>query len=271
MIAEVPPSTGAPIAGAGPHGPAPVAEAAEALFGLNGAIAVTLTGSRALGDARPDSDWDLAIYYRSSADAIDPAEVRSLGYSGYVSEPGEWGPVMNGGAWLTVGGLAIDVIYRDLDLVEAWMGEAEAGCFEVLPQSGSLAGAPTYSPMGELASCRTIHGEISRPVFPERLSSTAPALWDRRCALALAFAEIHATRADAVPCSGMLAVAVLCAGHARMAERSEWVLSEKRLVERAGLEGAAEAMPVAVGTGRGLGSCVADVSERLGARPFALR
>jgi class 3 adenylate cyclase len=41
---------------------------------------------------------------------------------------------------------------------------------------------------------------------------------------------------DAVCCLGMLANAVLCIAHARLAERHEWVLNEKRLVQRAGLD-----------------------------------
>jgi hypothetical protein len=36
----------------------------------------------------------------------------------------------------------------------------------------------------------------------------------------------------------MLAGAILCTAHARLAERFEWALNEKRLVERAGLEDA---------------------------------
>jgi predicted nucleotidyltransferase len=40
------------------------AAAAEALAGLPGVRAVALGGSRAAGMARPDSDWDFAVYYR---------------------------------------------------------------------------------------------------------------------------------------------------------------------------------------------------------------
>ena len=37
-------------------------------------------------------------------------------WPGQVFAPGEWGGgVMNGGAWLTMEGQRVDVIYRDLD------------------------------------------------------------------------------------------------------------------------------------------------------------
>lgn len=40
---------------------------------------------------------------------------------------GEWGPIMHGGAWLTVESTPIDVLFRDLDIVAGWMEEAQHG------------------------------------------------------------------------------------------------------------------------------------------------
>jgi predicted nucleotidyltransferase len=215
--------------------PPPVAAVASALAALPGVEAVALGGSRATGEHRADSDWDLGLYYRSSSEPVAPDAVRALGYDGYVSERGEWGPIVNGGAWLTVEGTRIDVLYRDLDPIERWIEEARDGRYEVLTQNGYLAGAPTYLPMGELAVGRAIHGELPRPDFPEPLASSASERWSARAGVALVFAEIHASAADVVACAGMLALALLAASHARLAARREWVLNEKRLVERAGL------------------------------------
>ncbi|MCU1658057.1 MAG: polymerase subunit beta [Pseudonocardiales bacterium] len=78
--------------------------------------AVALGGSRATGTYGPDSDWDLAVYYRS---AFQPDSLRALGWPGEVSELRGWGGgVFNGGAWLSVGDRRVDVHYRDLDDVE---------------------------------------------------------------------------------------------------------------------------------------------------------
>jgi predicted nucleotidyltransferase len=221
-------------------------------------VAVVLGGSRAVGTHRPDSDWDLGVYY---GDAFDPGDVRRLGHEGYVSELGEWGPVVNGGAWLTVEGTPVDVLFRDLDTVERWLGDAVRGRFEVLSQSGYLAGAPTYVLVGELALCRPISGELPRPGFPEPLAVAAAERWRGRAGVALMFAAIHARAADAVPCSGMLACAVLAVAHARLAERREWALNEKGLVRRAGL---AEVEALLVGS-----ADVAAVSAALGVEPLA--
>jgi len=37
---------------------------------------------------------------------------------------------MNGGAWLTLEGRRVDVMYRDLNDVEHWWREAEAGRYQ---------------------------------------------------------------------------------------------------------------------------------------------
>jgi predicted nucleotidyltransferase len=211
---------------------APVARLAAELAGLPGAVAVVLGGSRAAGTARPESDWDLGLYYRG---AFGPDALRRLGHDGHVSELGEWGPIMNGGAWLTIDGTPIDVLYRDLDRVERWLDEARQGRFEVLTQNGYVVGAPTYLPVGELALCRPIAGELPRPEFPGALAETAPVRWRGRASVCLMFARSHAALRDAVACTGMLAQAALCTAHARLAERREWVLNEKHLIERAGL------------------------------------
>ena len=69
------------------------------LADLPGVQAVTLGGSRAAGNHRPDSDWDFAVYYRG---AFTPGSIRSLGWPGEVCQIGGWGGgVFNGGAWLT--------------------------------------------------------------------------------------------------------------------------------------------------------------------------
>jgi predicted nucleotidyltransferase len=249
--------------------PTHVAALAEELAGLPGAVAVVLGGSRAAGTARPDSDWDLGVYYRGSQRALDPDDLRRLGHAGSVSEVGEWGPVVNGGGWLTVEGTPVDVLYRDLDVVEGWLADAREGRFEVLVQNGYLVGAPTYVPVGELAICEPIAGDaVPRPGFPDALAAAAGERWRGRAAVALMFARLHADGEDVVGCVGMLAQAVLCAAHARLAERREWALNEKGLAGRAGL---GEVQPLLGAAGGGLAEAVARVGAALGVAPLAPR
>jgi hypothetical protein len=69
----------------------------------------------------------------------------------------------------------------------------------------------------------------------------------------------------------MLAHAVLGVAHARLAERAEWVLNEKRLVARAGLEAVQARLGAAGTTGAELEATVAAVSAALGVAPLAAR
>jgi predicted nucleotidyltransferase len=241
------------------------------LAGLPGALAVVLGGSRAGATHRPDSDWDLGVYYRGSQRPLDPGDLRRLGHRGHVSELGEWGPIMHGGAWLTIDGTPVDVLFRDLDTVEHWLDEARQGRFEVLSQNGYIVGAPTYLPVGELATCRTIAGEVPRPSFPDPLAATAVQLWGGRAGVALMFAEGYARANDAVCCAGMLAESVLCIAHARLAERRAWVLNEKRLVQRAGLDEVQAMLARPGATAAELADTVAMVSTALGTEPRAPR
>lgn len=251
--------------------PPAVAALATALWELPGVVAVVLGGSRATGAHRPDSDWDLGLYYRGSEGVFDPAALRGLGHDGHVSALGEWGPVVHGGAWLTVDGTPVDVLFRDLETVERWLGEAREGRFEVLTQNGYLVGAPTYLPVGELAICRPIAGALPRPGFPEVLAASADAWWSGRSGVALMFARTYAASGDAALCTGMLVDAALCAGHARLARRGAWVLNEKRLLRRAGLEEVERLLSAAAVAETGLETTVAAVAAALEAVPPSAR
>ena len=84
--------------------PVSVTTLVERVARVPGVVAVSLGGSRARGAAHARSDWDFGLYYRGS---IDTDAIRALGYPGTVVEPGEWGRIVNGGAWLAPPGLPV--------------------------------------------------------------------------------------------------------------------------------------------------------------------
>src|SRR5690606_35306764 len=128
---------------------------ADRLAALPGVRAVALGGSRAQGTQRPDSDWDLAAYYRG---ALDPDDLRAP----------RW----------RVEGRRVDVHYRDLDVVEHELAEAREGRFRVEPLMFHLAGIPTYLLVAELALNVTLRGALPRPAgYPAALRRTAPGRW----------------------------------------------------------------------------------------------
>jgi hypothetical protein len=231
---------------------------AARLAAVPGVAAVTLGGSRATGTAVEGSDWDFGLYYRGG---LDPADITALGWPGRVFAPGEWGSIVNGGAWLTVDGARVDLIYRDLDEVLRWTVAAEDGRFEIRREVGYVAGIATYVLAGELALGRVLAGDLPRPAFPSRLRETAPAAWSGLAAGALSFADVYAGRQDRVACLANLCQAVLATGQGRLAAAGEWVLNEKRLTERAGLDAIQGRL---ARSGPDLGALVSDVRAHLG-------
>lgn len=213
--------------------PSAVARVAQALAASSGAQAVVLAGSRALRDADASSDWDLTVYYRGAFD------LTPLAAFGDVHPPGSWGRLMNGGAWLTVDGVAVDVMLRDLAVVEHWAAEAHRGVYELDAILGYLAGLPTYVLMAELASGRVLAGAVP-PVsgMPEALVSGAPPRWRFARDFSLEYARMLAARGNVVGAVGHAAKAVVEEAHARLTERGQWVLNEKRMVSAAGLDAA---------------------------------
>jgi hypothetical protein len=196
---------------------------------MPGAVAVVLGGSRALGSCEAGTDWDLGLYYRGAID------LTALAARGTVYPPGSWGRLMNGGAWLKFGGEKVDVILRDLAVVEHWTRQAENGEFERDALLGYLAGVPTYILSAELASCRPLHGNIPAAAFPPKLAAAAPPVWRFCRSFSLDYARMHARRGNVVGATGQAAAAVMQEAHAILCERSQWVCNEKRLMETAGL------------------------------------
>jgi len=194
--------------------------------------AVALGGSRARGDHRPDSDWDFAVYYRGE---VDVSVFDALGWPGRVFRPFEWGQVMYGGATFDVDGRHFDIHYRNLNVVEHWTDEARRGHFEVHILAFHLAGIPTYMLTGEVATNRTLWGELAPVEFPDALQAAAPARWLARAADELGYAHYWARTENPVSCSGALARAVLQCAHARLAHRRTWALNEKRMLQWADL------------------------------------
>lgn len=211
--------------------PQPVAELVDAVAAMPGTIAVVLGGSRAFGSNDAGSDWDLGLYYRSTID------LTALSTHGVVYPPGSWGRVMNGGAWLKCRGEKVDIILRDLDLVEHWTRRAEDGEFEVDALLGYLAGIPTYTLTAELASCQPLRGEIPAVSFPTKLVASAPPRWRFCRSFSLDYARMHARRGNIVGATAQAAKAVMEEAHAILCEGGQWICNEKRLIETAHLAG----------------------------------
>src|SRR5688572_24657650 len=104
-----------------------LARVVEALRPVQGLSALVLGGSRGRGTAGPTSDYDIGLYYEPDA-PIDVEALRSA-IAPLVDDPlstvtqiGEWGPWINGGGWLTIGGVEVEIAARRAELTHI------AGC-----------------------------------------------------------------------------------------------------------------------------------------------
>ncbi|BDZ50767.1 hypothetical protein GCM10025867_30080 [Frondihabitans sucicola] len=233
---------------------------ADTLFGLPGVEAVALGGSRAEGVNRPDSDWDIAIYYRSG---FDPESVRGIGWPGHLSDLGGWGRVFNGGGKVTVGDQLIDIHYRDLGLVDEIHDTAVRGEFTIEPLLFHQAGLPSYILLAELGINQTLRGALPCWDYPAVLQKTAPLIWWDHSRHTLDYADSHARHGRVAQCAGLLSEAACHAAHAILAHRGVWVTNEKRLLDTAGLRGLDDVI-MRLGSARGsLERAAADTRELL--------
>lgn len=181
------------------------------LAAIPGIKAVALAGSHARGHAQAGSDIDLGILY-SEATPFCVQTVRDLAEevndtSGpVVTNFYEWGPWVNGGAWLTVDGQRIDFIYRSLEHLERVIADAEAGRYELDYAQQPPFGFFSATYLGEVAVCIPLFDpeanfdRLKRRVeeYPEALrrAVTQDYLWAAEFGVA-AFASKFAARADA--------------------------------------------------------------------------
>jgi hypothetical protein len=206
-------------------------------------VAVTLGGSRARGEHTPASDVDLGLYYRPPLDtgALGDLARAVAGPDAAVTRPGEWGPWVDGGAWLRVSGTAVDWLYREVDRVAAAWRAARDGRpsfhFQVghplgfldAAYAGELAlGVVLADPTGEVTALRR-----ETAAYPPALGAALVArLTEARFCLAIAAKAVP--RGDTAYVAGCLFRAVgLCAG-ALHGSAGRWLVNEKGAVAAAG-------------------------------------
>ena len=205
---------------------------------------MALGGSRVRGEHRPDSDWDLGLYYPGELDvpalravAATVADDTDVA----LTAPGGWGPWVDGGGWLRIGGVAVDWIYRDLDRVHRVWADCRAGRYEVGVQAGHPLGFYSSAYVGEVALGQVLAdptGELAR--LREQTEDYPAALADALVAggWEAGFLLTGAAKASAGGDSGYVAgclfrtVGVLAQVlHARA---GRWLVNEKGMIAAAG-------------------------------------
>jgi predicted nucleotidyltransferase len=211
---------------------------------IDGIVAVALGGSWARGTAGPDSDVDLGIYYRPAqrpslaalrrlAQEIDDRHLPDL-----VTNFGEWGPWINGGAWLQIDGQHVDWLFRDLDRVAHAIDECRAGQPTCDYQIGHPHGFHSHIYMGEVHVCRALHdptGAVAQlktltAVYPAALRQVLINRYLFEAQFSIDIARTPAQRGDAAYVAGCLFRCVACLVQVLCALNEEYCLNEKGAV-----------------------------------------
>ena len=213
----------------------------ECLRPVKGLMALVLGGSRARGTAGPASDYDLGLYYDTAAPldvvqirrALEPLAVDRR--TTIVTEPGQWGPWVNGGAWLRMGGKKVDLLYRDLSHVKEVIEACRAGEVSMHYQPGHPHGFCSAIWMGEVASCSPLIDSIGVLAELKKLTEPYPAsLQDgliRRFHWEVGFsienAEIAVARDEQTHIGGCVYRALCCIAQVLFAVNSRYLINEK--------------------------------------------
>ncbi|MDT5042163.1 MAG: hypothetical protein QOE51_3148 [Actinoplanes sp.] len=217
-------------------------EVAGRLVAVPGVIGVLLGGSRARGTHTPESDWDLGLYYRPPLDvgALGELAREIAGPPAQVTEPGEWGPWVDGGGWLRIDESAVDWLYRDVGRVEASLAAAERGRCAFHPQAGHPLGVPDFAYAGEVGLGVVLAdpgGELAAlcaraAVYPDALTEALIArLWEAD--FLVGGARKGVSRGDSAWIAGCLFQALSICAHALHGAAGHWVVNEKGLIASA--------------------------------------
>jgi hypothetical protein len=222
----------------------------EALAGeimrVAGVHAVVLGGSRGRGNARPDSDTDIGLYF-DSASTFDIAALNRIAtkwddtHRNDICTPvGGWGPWVVGGGWLAVNGEPVDFIYRELPRVARVIDNCIAGAVEIGYQAGHPFGFMSSIYMGEVATCNLLRDPQGRlaalkrktqPYPPALKRALAGMAWEAGFSLSM-FPKTIA-RGDNASLAGHAFRAVMCLTHALFALNEQHCLNEKGAVQLA--------------------------------------
>jgi len=239
-----------------------------------GMAAIVLGGSYARGTYHSDSDLDLGLYY-SEASPFLIEEIQRMarqyadGTPPIVTDFYEWGPWVNGGAWIQTPVGKVDFLYRSIEHVERTIQEAMQGAYQrhydqqptfgfynIIYLAETSICVPLFDPQGVLARLKQ-----AVAVYPSTLQQTivGATLWGAE--FAFFFAHKFAAVADVYNTVGCLSRIADHLTQALFALNKTYFLSDKRVLEEIARF---EHCPFAYGERiSGVLACPGDTTEQL--------
>ena len=218
-----------------------------ALADVSGVDAIVLGGSRARGTAHDTSDYDIGLYY-SAARELDTDRllqvVRNLvddPGTAAVTTVGEWGPWIVGGAWLTVAGRKVDLLYRSVQAVAEVIDACRAGHSSMHYQPGHPHGFCSAIWMGEIALCQPLHDpqgiiaglKVLASPYPKPLRGALIRRFQWEISFGIDNAETVALREEPTHVAGCAYRALACIGQVLFALNERYLINEKGALQEA--------------------------------------
>ena len=211
---------------------------------VEGVRAIVLGGSRARGTHTSSSDIDLGIYYHTD-DPLNLDQLREVAAKlddehrpDVLTDPGGWGPWINGGGWLKVQGHPVDFLYRDLDKVTGVIEDCWRGRVEIVYQPGHPFGFVSSIYLAEVAVCQPLwdpQGTISElksriDPYPDPLQKALVQKFAWEIDFSIRIAQKSVERADVAYASGCCFRSVMCILQVLFALNKTHWLNEKGAV-----------------------------------------
>ncbi len=212
-----------------------------------GLAAIVLGGSRGRGSAHPSSDYDIGLYF-TAAIPLDTERVLAVAKdiaddpaATTVTPVGEWGRWIVGGAWLSVEGRKVDLLYRNADAVEAVMESCRAGVVTMDYQPGHPHGFCSAIWMGEIAYCQPLHDpsdliarlkSIALP-YPRPLGAALIRRFQWEVLFSIENAELATARNEQTHVAGCLYRSLACIAQVLFALNDRYLINEKGALQEA--------------------------------------
>lgn len=206
-------------------------------------VAVVLGGSFATGEATQMSDLDLGIYY-SEKNPFNIDDIKSIVKKYAVADPTvtgfyEWGPWVNGGAWIETASGKVDFLYRNVEQVTSTIEAAKRGEWENHFEQQPPYGFTSVIYLGETNSCIPLYdpGEVITKLkekiktYPAKLKETIvqQSLWSLE--FTIWHAEYFYRKQDLYNLMGCLTRGVKNVVNALFAINELYPMGDKRAIE----------------------------------------
>lgn len=214
------------------------------LKGIAGVKAIVLGGSYAVGMATKHSDLDIGVYY-SKEKPFNIEDIKSVAekYTAHeaptVTGFYEWGPWVNGGAWITTSICEVDFLYKNIEQIAATIEQAKNGVWENDFEQQPPYGFSSIIFLAETHGCLPLYDpdEVIKTLkesivqYPQKLKASMiqQSLWSAE--FTIWQAEKFAKKADVYNTVGCLTRAIKNIITALFAINEIYPMGDKRAVE----------------------------------------